>query len=319
MLKAKHVLLVDDSSTIRMFLRAVLTQQGAMVQEAEFGEEAMHLLQITDPPYHLILLDLILPDLDGIEVLRRLRATNETSTVVVLTGMGGIKSATAAVREGADGYMEKQDLAIGSDHTEFFYALEQAMEHRAGLVAQRQLQQFKTDFYSMITHDLRNPAGSTLLALQLLTWDEVTNFTVSQQELLSLAMQAAQQLNNLINDYLDFAKIDAGFLRIEPAETEIVVLLENAMRLSSVQAQTRRLTVYFKDNVMDHVEGDEMPTEAEFVASLSSKRATAKVPQLEATEAELARFPKSAPAASAATAPAPQPAASYPPLEASRR
>jgi len=86
-----------------------------------------------------------------------------------------------------------------------------------------------------------------------------------------------------------------------------------------VQAQTRRLTVYFKDNVMDHVEGDEMPTEAEFVASLSSKRATAKVPQLEATEAELARFPKSAPAASAATAPAPQPAASYPPLEASRR
>ena len=50
MLKAKHVLLVDDSSTIRMFLRAVLTQQGAMVQEAEFGEEAMHLLQITDPP-----------------------------------------------------------------------------------------------------------------------------------------------------------------------------------------------------------------------------------------------------------------------------
>ena len=98
----------------------------------------------------------------------------------------------------------------------------------------------------MITHDLRNPAGSTLLALQLLTWDEVTNFTVSQQELLSLAMQAAQQLNNLINDYLDFAKIDAGFLRIEPAETEIVVLLENAMRLSSVQAQTRnqRLTVH---------------------------------------------------------------------------
>lgn len=246
MLKAKHVLLVDDSSTIRMFLRAVLTQQGAMVQEAEFGEEAMHLLQITDPPYHLILLDLILPDLDGIEVLRRLRATNETSTVVVLTGMGGIKSATAAVREGADGYMEKQDLAIGSDHTEFFYALEQAMEHRAGLVAQRQLQQFKTDFYSMITHDLRNPAGSTLLALQLLTWDEVANFTASQQELLSLAMQAAQQLNNLTNDYLDFAKIDAGFLRIEPAETEIVALLENAMRLSSVQAQTRnqRLTVH---------------------------------------------------------------------------
>jgi len=239
MLAAKRVLLVDDSSTIRMFLRAVLTQAGANVQEATSGQEALGLLQST-PTYDLILLDLILPDIDGIEVLRRLRTSDEVTPVVVLTGMGGIKSATAAVREGADGYMEKKDLALGSDHTEFFYALEQAMEHRAGLVAKSQLQQFKTDFYSMITHDLRNPAGSALLALQLIGWDATNNLTPEQRELIALATQAAQQLNNLINDYLDFAKIDAGFLRIEPAETEVVALLENALRLSSVQAQTRK-------------------------------------------------------------------------------
>lgn len=91
------------------------------------------------------------------------------------------------------------------------------------------------------------------------------------------------------------------------------------LKRPDVQAQTRKLTVFFKDNVMERVEGDEMPSEAEFVASLSSKHTKAKVPQLEATEAQLARFPKAAPANPAAAAPVPQPASSYPPLEASRR
>ncbi|WP_367066569.1 outer membrane protein assembly factor BamE [Oryzisolibacter sp. LB2S] len=91
------------------------------------------------------------------------------------------------------------------------------------------------------------------------------------------------------------------------------------LKRPGVEAQTRRLTVFFKDNVMDHVEGDEMPSEAEFVASLSSKQTSVKVPRLEATEAELARFPKAPPAAEPAATPAPQPATSYPPLESPRR
>jgi outer membrane protein assembly factor BamE len=68
---------------------------------------------------------------------------------------------------------------------------------------------------------------------------------------------------------------------------------------------------------MDRVEGDEMPSESEFVASLATKLAKPKVPQLEATEEQLARFPK--PPAEAAAAPAVPPAASYPPLESPRR
>jgi signal transduction histidine kinase len=273
MLKDKRVLIVDDSATIRMFLRAVLAHAGALVAEVESGEQALALLQGNDS-YELILLDLILPDIDGIEVLHRLRTHDDTTAVVVLTGMGGIKSATAAVREGADGYMEKQDLALGGDHAEFFYALEQAMEHRAGIVAQRQLQQFKTDFYSMITHDLRNPAGGALLALQLLSWEDADNLTASQKELISLATQAAQQLNNLINDYLDFAKIDAGFLRIDPSQTEVVALLENAVRLLNVQAQTRkqRLSVHTPDTpIYAWVDGERLKQVLENLTSNAIK------------------------------------------------
>ncbi|POR09723.1 outer membrane protein assembly factor BamE [Diaphorobacter sp. LR2014-1] len=91
------------------------------------------------------------------------------------------------------------------------------------------------------------------------------------------------------------------------------------LKRPDVEVQTRKLTVFFKDNVMERVEGDEMPTEAEFVASLSTKVSKPKVPQLEATEAQLARFPKAEPAAEPDAAPALPPTTSYPPLESPRR
>ena len=94
-----------------------------------------------------------------------------------------------------------------------------------------------------------------------------------------------------------------------------------SLKRPGLEAQSRRLTVFFKENVLERTEGDEMPSEAEFVASLSSKVGQPKVPQLEATEAQLARFPaRPAPAAPLdAQPPAAAPATHYPPLETPRR
>jgi outer membrane protein assembly factor BamE len=83
--------------------------------------------------------------------------------------------------------------------------------------------------------------------------------------------------------------------------------------------QERRLTVFFKCDALEKFEGDEMPTEAEFVASLDNKRKNAKVPPLEASDEALKKF-----AAERTPAPPPAPAeppvsASYPPLEAPAR
>src|SRR5205085_2162569 len=98
------------------------------------------------------------------------------------------------------------------------------------------------------------------------------------------------------------------------------------LKRRGVEAQRRQLTVFFKDDVMDHVEGDTMPSESEFVTTLD-RRKSGKVPRLEATEEELrafqARNQPPAPVA-AASAPAPAaaaalPATNYPPLESAPR
>ena len=88
------------------------------------------------------------------------------------------------------------------------------------------------------------------------------------------------------------------------------------MRRQGTDPQARHLTVYFKGDALDHVEGDTMPSESEFVGLLAKSRSTKAVPLLEASEASLKSFP--APVVPVATAPlaAAAPATAYPPLEA---
>jgi outer membrane protein assembly factor BamE len=83
-----------------------------------------------------------------------------------------------------------------------------------------------------------------------------------------------------------------------------------------VPKQERHLTVFFKNNLLERFEGDTMPTEAEFVATLGSKYKGNKIPQLEASEESLKSFtPGTAPAAPKPAAELPPLPASYPPLE----
>jgi outer membrane protein assembly factor BamE len=98
------------------------------------------------------------------------------------------------------------------------------------------------------------------------------------------------------------------------------------MKRQGVDPQKRRLTVYFKGDGMERVEGDTMPSESEFVTTLDTKRKLGKAPRLEATDEELRAFSGKQPAAAAAAAAASSQAAAtppastnYPPLEAPAR
>jgi outer membrane protein assembly factor BamE len=90
------------------------------------------------------------------------------------------------------------------------------------------------------------------------------------------------------------------------------------IRRQGSEPQLRRFTVYFKGDVLDRVDGDPLPTEAEFAAKLDTRRPPSKLPELKATPKELANLPAKSGAAtsnaSADTLPA-----SYPPLEGTPR
>jgi DNA-binding NtrC family response regulator len=100
-----RVLVVDDDSALRRSLERVLSQSGYEVLGASTAAEARTLLE--EHTFAVVLLDLVLPDAEGMELLRELKATEASTEVVVVTAHGSIESAVEAMRWGAADYLTK--------------------------------------------------------------------------------------------------------------------------------------------------------------------------------------------------------------------
>jgi len=102
--EARRILVVDDENPIRRFLKVVLAAQGYSVFEAASGQEALESVVGTRPD--LIILDLGLPDIDGVEVTRRLREWSQTP-IIILSVREAEADKIAALDAGADDYLVK--------------------------------------------------------------------------------------------------------------------------------------------------------------------------------------------------------------------
>jgi two-component system KDP operon response regulator KdpE len=100
----QRVLVVDDENAIRRYLRAALSAQGFSIYEAATGQEAINAVVSNHPD--LIILDLGLPDFDGIEVTRRLREWSQTP-IIILSVREAEHDKIAALDAGADDYLTK--------------------------------------------------------------------------------------------------------------------------------------------------------------------------------------------------------------------
>ncbi|MEO9132331.1 MAG: response regulator transcription factor [Sphingomonas sp.] len=100
-----RVLLIEDEDAVALALSAALSRRGLVVDRARTSDEAEAYLQAID--YTAVLLDLGLPDDDGIALLVRMRARGDTRPVLVLTARGSVDARILGLNEGADEYMVK--------------------------------------------------------------------------------------------------------------------------------------------------------------------------------------------------------------------
>jgi DNA-binding response OmpR family regulator len=104
-MEKNSILLVDDDPFILEGIGADLENQGFKVIQADSGDRALELL--TEFDFDLVVTDLVMEDVDGIQVLKKAKALNANTMVIILTGYGNMKSAIEALRHEADDYLLK--------------------------------------------------------------------------------------------------------------------------------------------------------------------------------------------------------------------
>jgi DNA-binding NtrC family response regulator len=103
--KLTRILVVDDDETIRTTMKAILEDEGYIVDIAGTGKEAIQKTQ--DRTYNIALLDIRLPDMEGIELLKLMKESVPRTRKIMVTGYPSMQNAISALNKNADGYMLK--------------------------------------------------------------------------------------------------------------------------------------------------------------------------------------------------------------------
>jgi DNA-binding NtrC family response regulator len=139
----RSVLIIDDDPLIRRTLSGHLSKQGFDVQLAEEGEEGIRKFRESNPD--VVLLDVRLPDIDGIEVLRRIRELNKKTYVLMMTAYDDMKTTVEAVKLGAFEYLVKPLNYIDLDLTVAKAFQVRALEQKVSYLVEERQKEYTID------------------------------------------------------------------------------------------------------------------------------------------------------------------------------
>ena len=153
-----RILIVDDEESIRTVLRMALRRDGMEVREAANGREAVELIASWAPD--VLVADLLMPEMNGIELLRQAKAADDTLGFVILTGVGTTAEAIQALRLNADDYLLKP-----YDVAELSISVGRALERRALVRQNRFYQQCLEMRVAQLGQQLERLAAEALISL----------------------------------------------------------------------------------------------------------------------------------------------------------
>lgn len=201
------VLIVDDEEAIRDSCRQVLSKSGYECHTAVDGIEGLHLVHQVDPD--VILLDLMMPGVQGLEVLDQVLRSHPNTVCIVITGYATIESAVDAMKRGAFDFLPKPFTP-----EELRLIVTRGLEQRRLLqeteALREEKERMKQYFITIVAHELRSPLLLVKQYLDLIVGGRMGSIDDTAREMLEGAHGTLEGLLNLIADWLELARINAG-------------------------------------------------------------------------------------------------------------
>ena len=265
--KLVKILLVEDDEIDKLLVERVLAKNHPHIEFA--ADSAGSLSQAAEylnrGQYGVVLLDLMLPDSQGIETVRRIKGVDSDVPIVVLTGLDDDNAGLSAIKAGAMDYLVKGQVldnvlvrtiqyaierarlqqALRKAHSELEIKVEDRTRDLSEMIdllkkeimnrreVEEQLQaamEIKSQFVSMVSHELRTPLTALKEGIRLLAQEKTGKLNDEQKEFLDLAKRNVDRLARLINDVLSFQKLEAGKMDFDFHEKDINTIVKDVYR-----------------------------------------------------------------------------------------
>ena len=231
------VLVIDDEPNNFDVIAALLNDRDYELYYSADGEDAIFNLDAYNPD--IILLDVMMPGIDGIEVCRQIKAMSKWQAVpiVMVTALSSKSDLANCLKTGADDFISKPVNGVElRARVKSMLRIKQQYDNLQTMLKLRE------DMANMVVHDLRNPLNIIMFGLQLL---KNPNYPKEKQNRkLDQIYGSAQRLQLLIDDLLKMALLESGQLRLNRKNVEISNLIQSAIsNLKAIAAQKNQSLV----------------------------------------------------------------------------
>jgi two-component system sensor histidine kinase/response regulator len=259
------ILVVDDEESNRDVLSRRLTRQGHTVTLAHNGTEALSLMG--EAVFDVVLLDIMMPDIDGYEVLRRIKTTDrlQNTAVIMISAVNEVQSVVRCIQAGAEDYLTKPfDATLLKARVDSSLMNRRLRAREADLFAQLQenfhrlqeLEKLRDDMRNMIVHDLRTPLTSVIAGIEMVNQCGALNQT--QEEMIAIGLSGAKTLLGMINDLLDIEKMEAGKSHLQNDDVSAAALVADAIaQVAPLTSQSGTTIVNDARTELPRFRGDE--------------------------------------------------------------
>lgn len=243
--KAPSILIVDDEPGSVAALSFMLEQSGYHLRHATTGEQALKLYEEEAP--HLVILDIRLPGIDGLETCRRLRVQygDACAPVVLISGVMDHLSEGPGFPPGVVDFLVKpfktQDALVHvRAHLE---ARLYAVRQHAMAEALARANEAKNRCLGMCAHDLRSPLSSIRGLANFLLDPDLGPLSDDQKQIVATIRDASQGMFDLVSELLELSVFESGELRLNLAPASLPDIVAQCVRLAAIEAEHKGTTL----------------------------------------------------------------------------
>jgi two-component system sensor histidine kinase/response regulator len=248
------ILVIDDEEAMRDSCFQVLSKDGYTAETADNGNTGLQKIREVKPD--LVLVDLKMPGMGGMELLEKIREIDPTIISVVITGYATIESAVEAMKRNAYDFLPKPFTP-----DQLRIVIQRGLERRRlveeSVRFRREKEMMRENFVTLVSHQLRSPLASVKQYFKVIHEGFAGQVTDKQKEMIEKAEEYIDRLLRLINDWLDLSRVEAGRI-VETFEPVFLgSVLSETLETLIPQAEAKKVIIELNvDEYLPPVNGD---------------------------------------------------------------